>query len=136
MGLLKHLLFWPVTGPKFLVEFSLGRVHGVVREELTDDGRVKEQLLELQLLLELGDIDDEEYVRRETALMAELRDVQRWREEFGMSTRGPVRVAGAAREEEEAEEREGAEERRGGIASPSEATVDLHFDFEDDEGRG
>ena len=136
MGLLKHLLFWPVTGPKFLVEFSLGRVHGVVREELTDDSRVKEALLELQLLLELGDIDDDEYVRRETALMAELRDVQRWREEFGMATRGPVRVSSSAREEVEVEERVEEEERQGGIASPSEATVDLHFGFEDDEGRG
>ena len=136
MGLLKHLLFWPVTGPRFLVEFSLGRVHGVVREELTDDSRVKEALLELQLLLELGDIDDDEYVRRETALMTELRDVQRWREEFGMATRGPVRVAGSSREAEEAEARPEPEEGKGAVASPAEATVDLHFDFEDDEGRG
>jgi hypothetical protein len=25
MGILKHLLFWPVTGPLFLAEFSLAR---------------------------------------------------------------------------------------------------------------
>ena len=26
MGFLKHLLFWPVTGPMYLTEFSLGKV--------------------------------------------------------------------------------------------------------------
>lgn len=93
MGILKHLLFWPVTGPLFLAEFSLGRVEGVVREELTDDTRIKAELMELQLKLELGDIDDDEYVAREAELMLQLRDVRHWREQFGMGVSGgPVRV--------------------------------------------
>lgn len=97
MGLLKHLLFWPVSGPLFLARFSLDRVQGVVRDELTDDARVKAELLELQLALELGDIDDAEFVRREAELMAQLRDVRQWREEFGMGVSGgPVRVQGTA----------------------------------------
>ena len=97
MGLLKHLLFWPVTGPLFLAEFSLDRVQGVVRDELTDDGRIKAELLELQLKLELGDIDDGEYRRQEAELMKQLREVREWREEFGMGVSGrPVRVQGAA----------------------------------------
>jgi hypothetical protein len=46
------------------------------------------------MLLELGDIDEEEYGQREAGLMERLRDVRRWREEFGMSApRGLVRVA-------------------------------------------
>lgn len=93
MGFLKHLLFWPVTGPLFLADFSLGKVEGVVREELTDDTRIKAELLELQLQLELGDIGDEEYTAREAALMEQLRAVREWREEFGMGVAGgPVRV--------------------------------------------
>jgi hypothetical protein len=93
MGILKHLLFWPVTGPLFLADFSLGKVQGVVREELTDDTRIKAELMELQLQLELGDIDDEEYVRQEAALMQQLREVRHWREQFGMGVAGgPVRV--------------------------------------------
>ena len=88
MGLLKHLLFWPVTGPSFLARFSLEKVQGVVRDELTDDTRVKEALLDLQLRLELGEIDDAEYEREEKRLMEELREVRRWREEFGLGTRG------------------------------------------------
>lgn len=100
MGLLKHLLFWPVTGPLFLTEFSLNKVQGVVRDELTDDTRIKAELMELQLKLELGDIDDDEYVAAEANLMRQLREIREWREEFGMGVSGgPVRVQ-ATREEE------------------------------------
>lgn len=94
MGIFKHLLFWPVTGPMYLAEFSIEKVQGVVKEQLTDDGRVKEELLDLQLRLEMGDIDDAEYEREETRLMGQLREVRQWREEFGMATRGGlVKVA-------------------------------------------
>jgi hypothetical protein len=93
MGLLKHLLFWPVTGPLFLAEFSLEKVQGVVQEELTDDTPLKAELLELQMQLELGDIDDDEYVRREAEVMLRLREVRAWRAELGMGVAGgPVRV--------------------------------------------
>ncbi len=94
MGILKHLLFWPVTGPLFLARFSLERVEGVVREQLTDDAAVKAELLELQLQLELGEIDDAAYAEREAALMQRLREVREWRERFGMGVSGGlVRVA-------------------------------------------
>lgn len=94
MGLLKHLLFWPVTGPGFLTRFSLEKVEGAVRTELTDDSGVKRELMELQMQLELGDIDEETYLEREGVLMARLREVRRWREDFGMPTSGGlVRVA-------------------------------------------
>jgi len=99
VGLLKHLLFWPVTGPLFLAEFSMNKVEGVVREELTDDTRIKAELMELQLMLELGDIDDDEYVAREHALMMQLREIRQWREQFGMGVSGgPVRVQAPTQE--------------------------------------
>lgn len=94
MGILSHLLFWPVTGPTFLARYSMEKVQEVVREELTDDGRIKEDLLALQMELELGEIDDDEYVRREADLMRQLREVREWRERFGMGMAGgPVQVA-------------------------------------------
>ncbi|MGH7457845.1 MAG: gas vesicle protein GvpG [Longimicrobiaceae bacterium] len=94
MGLLKHLLFWPVTGPNFLADFSLRKVHDAVKKELTEDQSVKEDLLALQMEMELGEIDEQEYARREAGLMRRLREVREWREEFGMGTSGgPVRVA-------------------------------------------
>lgn len=96
MGFLKHLLFWPVTGPLYLADFSLRHVQGVVRQELTDDERIKEELLDLQLGLELGEVDEEEYLREEARLMEALREVRRWREELGMATRGGVVQVGDA----------------------------------------
>jgi len=84
MGILKHLLFWPVTGPAALVRFSMGQVDGLVRQELTDDTKVKEDLMALQMQLELGDIDVIEYEVREQELMRRLREARKWRVELGM----------------------------------------------------
>jgi len=94
MGLIKHLLFWPVTGPTFLARFSMEKVGETVRQELTDDQSVKEELLALQMEYELGEMDEETYAEREHMLMQQLRAVREWREEFGMGVSGgPVRVA-------------------------------------------
>lgn len=94
MSLLSKLLFFPVAGPVAGIRWSLGKVQRVVEEELVDDGGTKQELMELQLLLELGDIDDAEYLRREAVLMQRLREVRYWREQFGMQAGpGPVRVA-------------------------------------------
>lgn len=143
MGLLKHLLFWPVTGPQFLIEFSLGKVNDTVREQLTDDQGVKQELMALQMELELGEIDDDEYVAREAQLMQQLRDVRHWREQFGMGTSGgPVQVRQEPPGEEAAvaenviaspegtDDREDDTPRRGGIASAEGATVEFNFDWE------
>ena len=140
MGILKHLLFWPITGPKFLFDFSMGKVEGVVREELTDDTAVKAELMELQLLLELGDIDDDEFVRREKLLMQRLREIREWREEFGMGVSGgPVRVAASERAEETPDESthglnvpppDSNEDAGPQVAKPGEATIDLHLDWD------
>jgi hypothetical protein len=94
MGLLTNLLFFPVTGPVAGIRWSLNKVMQVAEEELTDDAPVKQELMELQMQLELGDITDEEYVEREAVLMARLREVRAWRERLGKATSGgPVRVA-------------------------------------------
>lgn len=94
MGLVTNVLFFPVTGPVAGIRWALGKVQAVVEEELTDDSSVKQELMELQMLLELGDIDDAEYVRREAVLMQRLREVREWRERLGKGVSGgPVRVA-------------------------------------------
>lgn len=74
--------------------WTLGKVQELVEQELTDDTPVKEELMNLQMALDLGDIDDDEYVRREAELMQRLREVREWREALGKSVSGgPVRVA-------------------------------------------
>jgi len=94
MGLLTNILLAPFLGPVWGTRWTLDKVDRVVRDELTDDTPIKEELMALQLKLEMGDIDDAEYVRREAEIMQRLRDVREWREKLGMSTSGgPVRVA-------------------------------------------
>jgi hypothetical protein len=94
LGLLTNILFFPVTGPVAGIKWSLNRVLQVAEEELTDDSGIKQELMELQMQMELGDITDAEYVEREAALMRRLREVREWREKLGKSVPGgPVRVA-------------------------------------------
>ncbi|MEO8909491.1 MAG: gas vesicle protein GvpG [Gemmatimonadaceae bacterium] len=93
MGLLTNILLAPFLGPIYGTKWTLDKVDRVVREQLTDDTPIKEELMELQMKLELGEIDDAEYVRREAEVVKKLREVREWREKFGMSTSGgPVRV--------------------------------------------
>jgi hypothetical protein len=94
VGLLTNLLLFPISGPVAGIKWSLRKVAQVVDEELTDDSSIKQELMELQMQLELGDITDDEYVAREADLMQRLRDVRLWRERLGKAVPGgPVRVS-------------------------------------------
>jgi hypothetical protein len=100
VGILSKVVFFPITGPVAGIKWSLNKVIQVAEEELTDDAPVKQELMELQMKLELGDITDDEYVEREAVLMARLREVRAWRERLGKATAGgPVRVARGDEEE-------------------------------------
>ena len=94
MSLLTNILFFPVTGPVAGIKWVLGKVQQVTEEELTDDAPIREDLMELQMQLEVGDIDERQFVEREAQLMARLREVREWRDRLGKPTSGgPVRVA-------------------------------------------
>jgi hypothetical protein len=94
MGLISSILLAPFTGPIDGTMWTIDKVRRAVEEELTDDTSVKEDLMLLQLALESGDIDDDEYVVREGRIMERLREVRAWREKLGMPVAGgPVRVA-------------------------------------------
>lgn len=80
VGLLSKLIFFPVAGPVAGIRWTLGQVQRVAEQELTDDTKIKADLMELQLRLELGEIDEAEYARAEAVLMQQLRDVREWRE--------------------------------------------------------
>jgi hypothetical protein len=94
MGLLSSILLAPFTGPWDGTMWTLDKVRRAVEDELTDDSTIKEDLMRLQLELEAGEIDEDEYVEREKEIMMRLREVRAWREQLGMSVGGgPVRVA-------------------------------------------
>jgi len=96
MGLLTNILLAPFLGPVWGTRFTLDKIDRAVREQLTDDTPIKEDLMALQLKLEMGEIDDDQYVQQEAEIMQRLREVREWRERFGMSVGGgPVRVAGS-----------------------------------------
>jgi hypothetical protein len=136
VGLLKHLLFWPVTGPSFLTRFSIQKVEGAVRTELTDDASIKKDLMELQMQLELGDIDEDQYIAAEAEIMARFRQVREWRERFGMATSGGlVRVAEDA-DSGNADSGDAAardEDRPPRVARTEEAEIDVSLGFDDEE---
>lgn len=94
MGLLSSILLAPFTGPIDGALWTMEKVQRVVEEQLTDDMPIKEELMQLQLQLDAGEIDDDEYIEREADVMRRLREVRAWREKLGMSVAGgPVRVA-------------------------------------------
>jgi hypothetical protein len=72
MLFLDDLLLSPITGFKFILR-TLARA---AEEQYTDDGPIKERLLELQTLLEEGSITEEEYVEQEREILALLREIQ------------------------------------------------------------
>jgi hypothetical protein len=75
MFLIDDLLLSPITGFQFIMR-TLART---AEEQYTDDTPIKERLLELQNLLEEGEITEEQYVEEERTVLAELREIQKRR---------------------------------------------------------
>src|SRR5438309_6929231 len=80
MLIIDNLLALPITGPIAGVRWIFRQIARVADEELMDDGVVREQLLELQMALETGDITEEDYAVQEAALMRRLREIRAYRE--------------------------------------------------------
>ena len=85
--MLFSLLTMPIDGFKFI----LNTIAKIAEEQYTDDAPLKERLLELQVLLDQGDISEDQYAEAETAILRELREVQNRKRE----------MAGAPREDAE-----------------------------------
>ena len=51
-------------------------------EEMTDESRIHEDLLHLQMRYEMDEIDDETYQREETKLMERLETIRKMKEEM------------------------------------------------------
>jgi Gas vesicle protein G len=78
MLLIDDLLALPFSG----FSFVLRTLERVAKEQYTDDGPIKEQLLELQLKLESGEITEAEYVRQEAAIIRRLREIENRKREL------------------------------------------------------
>jgi Gas vesicle protein G len=58
------------------LRFVLDKVVAAAEAEMQDDSALREQLLEAQMRLELGEISDEEYAGIERDLLARIREIK------------------------------------------------------------
>jgi hypothetical protein len=66
----------------------IGRtLHDQAEGEVTDEGAIHERLLNLQTRLELEQIDEDEYIRQESALMRRLNEIHKYKERKTKGTR-------------------------------------------------
>jgi len=78
MLLIDDLLLAPLSGWKFIMRTLIK----TAEEEWTNDAPLKDELLQLQIRLENGDITEDEYVVEERDILARLREVQRHKMEL------------------------------------------------------
>lgn len=78
--MLFKLLGAPITVPLAGFKFVLNQVSELAERELYDEGRIREDLLLLQLRLEEGEIDEEQYVVEEADIMQRLRVARAYRQ--------------------------------------------------------
>src|SRR5438445_6277305 len=62
----------PIAGMKFVFQ----QIADLADQELNDESVMREQLLLLQVQLEDGDIDEDDYAEREAELLARLREIK------------------------------------------------------------
>jgi uncharacterized protein YjcR len=96
MFLLDDLLLLPLKGPIAGFRWIMKQIQTMADEELLNDQAWKERLIELQMMLEVGDITEEDYALQEKEIFAALREIRARREEI-------ARAAAAARGDEEEE---------------------------------
>ena len=89
------LLSLPLDGIKFV----FNTIAKVAEEQYTDDAPLKEQLLELQVKLDSGEITEDQYVEEEARILRSLRDIQNYkREKAGLPAEDARGLSGAVRE--------------------------------------
>jgi len=76
MFLIDDILLAPLKGVIWVAE----KVKEIAEQELYDEGRIKEKLMELQLKLELEEINEEEYKNQEKELLARLDAIRKAKE--------------------------------------------------------
>ena len=92
--LIDDILLFPITGPVAGFRWIMKTIQQMADEELLNDQPWKERLIELQMMLEVGDITEEQYAVEEQQVFQALRDIRARREQI-------AREAAAARGGEE-----------------------------------
>jgi len=82
--LLDDILLLPITLPVSGFNWVLRQIQTMVDEELLNDQVWKERLIELQMMLEVGDITEEQYKQEEAQVFQALRDVRARKEQIAL----------------------------------------------------
>ena len=77
MFLIDDILLAPLNGIIWLGK----KINEVAEREFSDEGRIKEKLMELQLKFELDKISEKEYNKQEAELLARLDAIRKAKEE-------------------------------------------------------
>ena len=81
MFLLDDILMLPLKLPVAGFNWVMKQIQTMANEELMNDQPWKERLIELQMMLELGEISEADYGREEALVFTALRDIRARREE-------------------------------------------------------
>ena len=92
--LLDDILLLPITGPIAGFKWVMNTIQKMADEELMNDQPWKERLIELQMMLEVGDISEADYAEEEKKVFQALREIRARKEEM-------ARQYAAQQEEEE-----------------------------------
>ncbi len=79
MFLLDDILLAPLNGIIWLAK----KIDNVVEKEFSDEGLIKEKLMELQMRFELDKINEQEFNKQEAELLARLDAIRKAKEEEG-----------------------------------------------------
>jgi gas vesicle protein GvpG len=82
MFLIDDLLLLPIRLPVSGFNWILKQIQTMANEELLNDQPWKERLIELQMMLEVGELTEEEYGREEAQVFQALREIRARREEM------------------------------------------------------
>ena len=74
--MLFKLLTAPISLPMAGMKFVFQQIADLADQELNDEGTLREQLLLLQVQLEEGDIDEDDFAEREAELLARMREIK------------------------------------------------------------
>jgi cytochrome c-type biogenesis protein CcmH/NrfG len=90
MFFIDDILLAPING----IQFVLRTLAKVAEEQYTDDAPLKERLLELQVMLDSGDITEQQYIEEEAEIFRRLRDIEEHKRELAgappLAERGPL----------------------------------------------
>ena len=77
MGILFDILAFPVMGPVKGMKWIAEKVDDAVSQTVSNKVKIKEDLLELQMSLEMGKITEEDFEKKEKELMENLNRIDK-----------------------------------------------------------